>query len=177
MRRTRIAFLALGTAAMIVNAKTVSPHRKTETGAQKYPQDSLKCVSTNTRGENNRRDGDVNTNSLICPQYANNYCIKEQSTPKTEASCSKGLYWSDKWTDDGKCITRRCGDKCEDGVKVVYYDTMTAGGRSEVDSEIREQWCCNTDYCNSGMSTRLSRPLLLVAVVFTVGLLMREAWG
>ena len=92
--------------------------------------------------------------------YRNKFCVKEVSNLPAEL-CGHTQYFGDQ-NLDGKCVYKKCSDKCQDGSYSFYF-----GGKPYE----RDVYCCTGDYCNSASSTH-NRSHIITFSIFIVILLI-----
>jgi len=85
--------------------------------------------------------------------------VKELDISATEEDCGVGMYYGDYWNAiTAECEFRKCAPEgqCQHGARIQYYDEITSDGKSEYTMKTREQYCCDTDMCNSAVGRGLS---------------------
>lgn len=127
-----------------------------------WPYDTLRCYSSMTKPDM----------KLICPEARSSYCVKEISDLKQDL-CGKTQYFGDIY-DKSLCFYKKCAATCVPGITNFRY-----AGRTFV----RQRFCCNTDYCNSGFALSKGRGLLYssisvgVVIAFVMNFVLRWEKG
>ncbi|KAG5182450.1 hypothetical protein JKP88DRAFT_348891 [Tribonema minus] len=123
-------------------------------GQSNYPQKALKCKSSMTEP----------FGQTICPEFANNFCVKEimGMNAIAKANCGRTKYFGDTYNQkSGKCELRKCAAACEESAWSYEFEGITYQ---------RQRFCCNYEFCNAGGQTRPNTALLGVLVPVAMAL-------
>ena len=147
-------------------------------------EESLQCYATSAL--ESQKDG-----VIICPEGANNVCIKEviNATSRAECGSIEGPYYNrDVWDQKlAQCVYRKCASRCptveEDKTRTFGGDKDDLG-QEEESAKLgqspptpifnRTSYCCNTDVCNVGK--RRGGSVLIISLIMMIYHVVVEVW-
>jgi len=86
---------------------------KTTLASDDYPRDALSCYSTLLAPRTTQ------FNSLICPEFANKFCVKVKVDLSNSEYCGKSFFGDSWWQERSECVYKKCSDECVPGMVAV----------------------------------------------------------
>jgi len=131
--------------------------------SQDYPKDSLSCYSTLLAPRTTQY------NTLICPEFANKWCVKVKVDIQSQEYCGKTFFGDSWWGERQECVYKKCSSECSPGMTAVP-------AMGNVPAHNRETFCCGPEnpdktegnLCNGAGRLGLGIWLMVIVVVATV---------
>ncbi|GMI57447.1 hypothetical protein ScalyP_jg5119 [Parmales sp. scaly parma] len=128
--------MALASYQININNKTILlflvvlllPNSNTYASDQ-YPRDALSCYSTLLAPRSTQ------FNELICPEFANKWCVKVKVDLSSALYCGKTFFGDSWWEEKSECVYKKCSETCVTGMTVVPANGL-------MPAHYRETFCC-----------------------------------